>query len=406
MDDSDAQVIAFPASGKAIELRHLRSFVAVAEELNFGRAAERLFITQPALSRQIRALERLVGTQLLRRSTRRVELTLAGEALLEHARRLLADVDDAVVAVQALGGEIMARIAGLWQPVQDQIRDEGDLDDQRRAFEALLANFEVPPGVDVRPVNALGVQALMLTGAPEHPPGVLYLHGGCFVLGSAFGYRPLAGALALASGSGVLVPDYRLAPEHPYPAALDDAHAAYRWMLDRVGSPNRIVVAGDSSGAGLALALLLRLRDEGEPLPAAAALLSPITDLEAPTVAIDPDDPVQRTLGLFWRGCADAYLAGNPIDDPLVSPQRADLAGLPPLLIQAAADDPLCSEAEALGSRATEQSVPVELQLYATDAHLLHLFWSFLPEAADGIERAGGFVRAHTVGAGDAVQIN
>ena len=232
--------------------------------------------------------------------------------------------------MQALGGEIMARIAGLWQPVQDQIRDEGDLDDQRRAFEALLANFEVPPGVDVRPVNALGVQALMLTGAPDDPPGVLYLHGGGFVLGSAFGYRPLAGALALASGSGVLVPDYRLAPEHPYPAALDDAHAAYRWMLDRVGSPNRIVVAGDSSGAGLALALLLRLRDEGEPLPAAAALLSPITDLEAPTVAIDPDDPVQRTLGLFWRGCADAYLAGNPIDDPLVSPQRADLAGLPP----------------------------------------------------------------------------
>src|SRR5262245_6658550 len=108
MAESDARIRSISASADAIELRHLRSFVAVAEELNFGRAAERLYITQPALSRQIRLLERLVGCQLLQRSTRRVELTLAGEALLERARRLLGDVDDAVRAVQSLGGEIMA----------------------------------------------------------------------------------------------------------------------------------------------------------------------------------------------------------------------------------------------------------------------------------------------------------
>src|SRR4051794_2899817 len=127
----DGRVLAFPTAADAVELRHLRSFVAVAEELNFGRAAERLYITQPALSRQIRMLEQLVGCQLLRRTTRRVELTLAGEALLERARRLLREVDDAVLAVQSLGGEIMARIAGLWQLVGDHVGEKADLEEQR-----------------------------------------------------------------------------------------------------------------------------------------------------------------------------------------------------------------------------------------------------------------------------------
>jgi monoterpene epsilon-lactone hydrolase len=395
-------VLAFPAAADAIELRHLRSFVAVAEELNFGRAAERLYITQPALSRQIRALEQLVGCELLRRSTRRVELTLAGEALLERARELLRGVDDAVLAVQAIGGEIMARIAGLWQLLGDHIGEQGDLEEQRSAYEALLAHFDVPAAAHVRPVNAGGVPALVVAEEPAEPPGILYLHGGGFVLGSAFGYRPLAGALALAAGRGVLVADYRLAPEHPYPAALSDAHAAHRWMLKRGCDPAQVIIAGDSSGAGLALALLLGLRDERLPLPAGAALLCPAADITVSTAALDPDNPTHRVVRDFWRACMDAFLAGHPPDDPLVSPLRGDLAGLPPLLIQAATGDLLLGEAHALNDRAQQHGVHTQLQLYPVDAHVFHLFWSFLPEAADALDAAGRFARTRTAAHRDA----
>jgi acetyl esterase/lipase len=389
VSDGPARVLEFPAAGSAVELRHLRSFVAVAEELNFGRAADRLYITQPALSRQITGLEQAIGCELLRRTTRRVELTLAGEALLERARRLLRDADEAVLAVQALSGEIVARVAQLWRPVGDQ----SDLEHQRAAYERMLARFEVPPGVEVRPVNAGGVPALLLGEDPESPPGILYLHGGGFVMGSAFGARPLAGALASATGRGVLTADYRLAPEHPFPAALDDAYAAYEWMVARSGVPSRLVVAGDSAGAGLALALLVRLRDAGLPLPAGATLFCPIADLQATTIAPHKDDLTSRVIGEFWRGCVEAYLAGHPPDDPLVSPVNGSLCGLPPLLIQAGTGDILRGESEKVAERARDDGVEARLELYPVDAHIFHHFWSFLPEAADALDAAGRFVR-------------
>jgi acetyl esterase/lipase len=384
-------VIAFPGAADAIELRHLRSFVAVAEELNFRRAAERLYITQPALSRQIRALERLVGSQLLRRSTHRVELTLAGEALLERAHRLLREVDDAVLAVQSIGGEIAARIMQLWQPVGEQAADHGDVQELRTAYEAMMAHVDVPDGVHVRPINAGGVPALLVAKEPTDPPGVLYLHGGGYVLGSAFGNRPLAGALALASGIGVLVVDYRLAPEHPFPAALDDAHAAYLWMLERVADAAQLVVAADSVGCGLGLALLLRLRDDGVPLPAGAALLCPGVDATLSTLEGEAADRLHMYVQVTRR-CMDMYLAGHSERDPLVSPVLGDLTGLPPLLIQAAAGDMWLGDAQALHERAQECGVPTEMQLYPVDAHVFQLFWSFLPEAADAIEAAGRFI--------------
>jgi acetyl esterase/lipase len=389
VSDVSARVLEFPAAGSAVELRHLRSFVAVAEELNFGRAAERLYITQPALSRQITGLEQAIGCELLRRSTRRVELTLAGEALLERARQLLRDADDAVLAVQSLSGEIVARVAQLWQPIGDQ----RDLEQQRAAYESLLAHFDVPPGVQVRPVNAGGVPALVVAEDPAAPPGVLYLHGGGFVMGSAFGVRPLAGALALAAGRGVLAADYRLAPEHPFPAALDDAHTAYEWMVARTGAPSQLVVAGDSAGTGLALTLLLRLRDAGLPLPAGATLFCPIADLQATTIVAGKDDLTSSVIGDFWRGCVDAYLAGHPPDDPLVSPVRGSLAGLPPLLIQVGTGDILRGESQKVADRARDDGVEAQLELYPIDAHIFHHFWSFLPEAADALDAAGRFVR-------------
>jgi monoterpene epsilon-lactone hydrolase len=386
-----ARVLAFPEAPDAIELRHLRSFVAVAEELNFGRAADRLYISQPALSRQIRALEQLMACELLRRSTHRVELTVAGEALLERARRLLGDVDEAVSAVQSLGGELVARIAQLWQPVVEGVTAE-DLDAQRSAYEEMLAHFEPPAGVVVRPVTASGVSCLQVAARPAEAPAMLYLHGGGFVLGSAFGYRPLGGALALAADCGVLIPDYRLAPEHTFPAALDDAMTAYRWMLERVAAPD-ITVAGDSAGGALTVSLMLRLRDEGLPLPGGAVLMCPGLDMTMSLVP-EPEDELMRMGIEVSRRLAGLYAGDHPLDDPLLTPLSGDFSGLPPILVQAATGDMVSADARAFAERARKQGVDVRLDLYPVDAHVFQLFWSFLPEAADALETVGEFVRA------------
>jgi len=241
--DPAGGIVALPQTPDAIELRHLRAFVAVADELNFGRAATRLYLSQPALSRQIRALERLVGCDLLRRNTHRVQLTLAGEALLERARRLLGELDEAVAATRSAGGELAARAARLWGPVAELTSADAELKELRTFCERLHAQFAPPAEISVLPVNADGVPALLLTPGADSTrsgsgPALLYLHGGANVMGSAFGYRHLAGALAVAAGTATLVPEYRLAPEHPFPAALDDVLCAYLWMLAAGTAPD------------------------------------------------------------------------------------------------------------------------------------------------------------------------
>ena len=158
-------LLPFPQAPDGIELRHLRAFVAVAEELNFGRAAERLYISQPALSRQIRALEQFVGCELLRRSTHRVELTIAGEALLDRARKLLRDVDEAVAEALAVGGELLGRAIKLLEPLSGLVAEESGIHDAREAFERLQAEFSPPPGITVRPVTAGGVPSLVVSPA-------------------------------------------------------------------------------------------------------------------------------------------------------------------------------------------------------------------------------------------------
>jgi acetyl esterase/lipase len=386
-DDDRAVVLPFPQAPEAIELRHLRAFVAVAEELNFSRAAERLYVSQPALSRQIRSLERLLGCELLDRSTHGVELTLAGDALLERARAVLRDVDSAVQMTQSVGGELVGRVTRLWEPVVDVFETDATIDELRAAFEEMQGKFSPPPGTSVRPVNAGGVQSLLVAPPGEHEPTLLFLHGGGYVLGSAFGYAHLAGALAGAGDTGVLVPDYRLAPEHPFPAALEDAVRAYEWLAAR-GGP--VAVAGDSAGAGLALSLLLTLKDRGIPQPRAAALLCPSVDLSW-TVAPGTAEIAEAVSERLRERFTAPYLAGHPLDDPIVSPLQADLAELPPLLVQAATGDTQLAHAHRLSEHARECGVDVQLELYPTATHGFQFFWSFLPEAADAVERAARF---------------
>jgi acetyl esterase/lipase len=397
MDDGPAtdsgRVLPLPPAPDGIELRHLRAFVAVAEELNFGRAASRLYLSQPALSRQIRSLERHVGCDLLRRSTHGVELTVAGDALLDRARSLLHGVDDAVSATRAVGGEIAGRLARIWEPVSELATADTDLQELRNATETLHAQFAPPPETTVQPVNTGGVPSLLVTAGAARDATLLFLHGGGYVAGSAFGYRHLAGALAVAADCGVVVPEYRLAPEHPFPAAVEDALRTYVWMLDSGIRPDDVTLAGDSSGGGLALSLLIRLTQEGLPLPGGAVLLSPAVDLTFEQLEDLAGDPA-RTLSLDqMRSFAASYLAGHPADDPLVNPLHADLTGLPPLLVQGGTGDLVVVDAHRLAARAREHGVDVRLELYPADTHDFQVFWSFLPEAADALKQAGRFAR-------------
>ena len=393
-ETTDRPVLSLATAPDAIELRHLRAFVAVAEELNFARAAAALYLSAPALSRQIQTLERLVGCDLFRRTTHRVELTLAGEALLDGTRRVLAQVDATISTTRSVGGELAARMAQFWASAPGTPAAGTELQRMRAEYEAMHQRFAPPPEVAVRPVNAGGVPSLLLTPGDELPATVLYLHGGLYVLGSAYGFRPLAGALAVAAARSVLLPEYRLAPEHPFPAAVEDALRAYRWLLDQGVPATQVIVAGESSGAGLALSLLLSLRDEGLPQPGGSVLLCPGLDLTCAALAEPtenaPQPPFDRD---HVRQLLDWYLDGHPVDDPLVAPLRADLTGLPPLLIQAGTGDVLVDDARNLADRARDHGVDVELELYPVDTHSFQLFWSFLPEAADALHSAGQFIQ-------------
>ena len=396
MSEPTGEILAFPQAPDGVEVRHLRAFVAVAEELNFGRAASRLYVSQPALSRQIRTIERLLGCELLRRSTHRVELTVAGNALLDRARQILADLDAAIAATQSVGGELANRMATMWAPVIEVASADPDIQEMRTAYETFLAQAPVPDNVAVRPVNAGGVSSLALSTGTERGPTVLYLHGGGYMVGSAYGYRPLVGALVVAAGVDALVPDYRLAPEHPFPAAVEDALSAYRWLTEQPGSAG-IVLAGDSAGGGLVCSLLVTLKAQGLPMPAGAVLFCPAVDLTGAGIlsgAVDPDPEAVATI----HRSADAYLAGHPIDDPVVKPLAADFTGMPPLLIQSATGDMTLPEARLLADHASGHGVDARLELYPADTHVFQVFWSFLPEAADAMQQAGAFIREIVIG--------
>ena len=390
MDDG-RNVLALPHSPEGIELRHLRAFVAVAEDLSFSKAAQKLFITQPALSRQIRGLERLVGCDLFRRSTQRVELTLAGEALLAHARTLLAGMNDAVTAARSVGGELAGRMALLWEPWARASAGDADWDHVRAAVEDLHGRFAPPAEVTVAPVIAGGVPALRIK--PDQPSDavVLYLHGGGYVGGSAFGYRHLAGAVAVAAPATTLVADYRLAPEHPHPAAVQDAVNAYLWLLDAT-APAKIVVVGDSSGGGLVMTLLLALREREIPQPAGAVLMCPWVDLDCRTQRPPRESPILFSPEQARR-LAQAYLSGQDIDDPGLTPLRTGLAGLPPLLIHAASGDSVLQEAQLLAKHGRECGVDTTITVYPVPTHDFHIFWTFLPEATQALDQIGAFIR-------------
>lgn len=254
---------------------------------------------------------------------------------------------------------------------------------------------KAPASTKTAIVDAGGVKAAQIT-TPAWYRGrhVLYLHGGGYVSGAPSTYRHFTWRIAAATRGAVLVVDYRLAPEHPFPAALEDAVAAYRWLLADGADPAHLAVIGDSAGGGLALATLLKLRDDGVPLPSAAVALSPWTDLAltSPSLRLNADaDPMLNVddAPLF----AKHYLAGADARNPYASPLYGDPVGLPPTLIQVGSDEILRDDAVRMSERLRAAGCHVELEVWPRLPHVWHLFAPLLPEAGQAIERIGRFVQ-------------
>jgi len=253
-----------------------------------------------------------------------------------------------------------------------------------------------PPEADIKcePVSAGGVKAEWIS-APGAIPGrvVLYLHGGGYVVGSIKTHRDLMGRVARAAKARVLGLDYRLAPEHPFPAAVDDSVAAYRWMLQQDLSPSRIAVAGDSAGGGLVVATLVAIRDAKLPMPATGVCLSPWVDLEGIGESMKTRahaDPVVQREGLTQM--AAAYLGGKDARTPLAAPLYADLKGLPPLLIQVGDAETLLDDSNRLAQRARAAGVEVKLEVWPEMIHVFQLFAGFLPEGQQAVDGIGQYL--------------
>jgi epsilon-lactone hydrolase len=275
------------------------------------------------------------------------------------------------------------------------------VDAARQRLAAAEAFIPSPPaGTRTVAVEAGGIKADRITTPVSQPDrNILYLHGGGFVAGSPSCYRHLTWRIATATRGRVLVIDYRLAPEHPFPAALEDAVAAYRWLLADGADPRRIAVIGDSAGGGLALAMLLRLRDDGMPLPAAAVALSPWTDLALTGPSLRQNAGADPMLDVgHTTKVAEYYLAGADPRIPYASPLYGDPRGLPPTLIQVGSDEILRDDAVRMADRLRAAGCRAELEIWPRMPHVWHLFAPLLPEACRAIERIGAFVQRELQG--------
>ena len=279
---------------------------------------------------------------------------------------------------------------------------QADVPTLRASFNELMARIPAPDDVRQSRTTIGRVSAIEVTAIEVTAPGadadavILYFHGGVYVIGSATTSVPLVAELARRTGARVITLDYRLAPEHPYPAAVEDAQDAYQGLLEQGVDPGQIALAGESAGGGLAVATLLGLRDAGTPLPSCAFLMSPYADLTLSGDSIADREAVDRTLtpeGLRLR--IPDYVAGADAADPFISPVFADLTGLPPLLIQVGSNEILLSDALRLAERAAMADVTVTLDVTDSVPHVFQAFAAMLDEADAALDRASTFLRTN-----------
>jgi acetyl esterase/lipase len=269
--------------------------------------------------------------------------------------------------------------------------------EQRRRRMARVSRLSpAPRGVEYRTDSCGGIRGQSVTARRALSAGraVLYLHGGFYSLGSPATHRMITGHLARRCAARVFAADYRLAPEHPFPAALEDAVAAYRGLLAGGFGPREIAIAGDSAGGGLAVASAVRLRDLGLPLPAALVLFSPWVDLDQGALEAPPPGEIMVSLGMLSE-CASFYLAGHPADDPLASPVRANLEGLPPTLIQVGTDELLLPDSRRLHAALVAAGVEAILREFPRRWHVFQLNAGLLADANRALDEAGAFIRSH-----------
>jgi acetyl esterase/lipase len=277
---------------------------------------------------------------------------------------------------------------------------DSDVDEQRRLLRELLSAQPLPADVTVTAGALGGVPTSEITVDGIDPRNVvLYFHGGVYVMGDAALAADLASQVGRRTQARVISVDYRLAPEHPYPAAVDDALAAYAALLDNGIAPSNIAFAGESAGGGLAIATLVNARDHGLPLPAAALVMSPYADLTLAGTTMETRRDVDPLLGReALQARVGDYTSGQDAALGLISPLFADLAGLPPLIIQAGTHEVLLDDALRLARQAAGADVEVTLDITPGVPHVFQAYYPILDEATAALDRAGQFLSAQLAG--------
>ncbi|ULR46783.1 alpha/beta hydrolase [Rhizobium sp. K102] len=293
--------------------------------------------------------------------------------------------------------EQVEKLVGLWK---DHFAGADSLQQRRTAFKSMMETTPGPTRIQLRQVDADGIDAeLMWPARLHHPIGervILYIHGGGFSSGSIRTHSLLAGSLAKAASSDVLLIDYRLTPEYTYPAQINDALTAYRWLLDNGYRNDNIVVAGDGAGGNIAIETMLRQMQVGKALPAAVIALSPITDLAATGGSMTSNAESDPLVGKDWiETLRKAYLGRKSPTDPQASPLYADLTGFPPLLLQVGSGEVLLDDTLRLADKARQAGVDVTTEVWPGMPHQWQLFPSLLDDADRASQNIAEFAIRH-----------
>ncbi|XPS82808.1 acetyl-hydrolase [Desulfosarcina variabilis str. Montpellier] len=281
--------------------------------------------------------------------------------------------------------------------ISPKLNNLQSIDETRNFMEKMAKYSKLPPGTQIEKITLNGIAAEWIyTNTAHEERVVLFLHGGGYNLCSINTHRELASYIARESGAKVLLIDYRLSPEHPFPAALEDAVSAYHWLLGNGLSGKNIAIAGDSAGGGLTLATAISIRDAGDPLPSSIACIAPWTDLCMTGDSIQTKSKIDPLVKIhsakIW---AKNYIGDNDPSDPRISPLYADLNIFPPLLIHVGTDDMLLDDSKRIAQKAEESGVNVELKIYEKMWHVFHLQVKAMPEAKNAIAEFGAFIKKH-----------
>ena len=265
---------------------------------------------------------------------------------------------------------------------------------EREKYANVLAQHPTPDGVTITRTDMGGIAAAVVTpDTLEQGRILLYIHGGGYIAGSPAAYHGLAGRYAKLLKAVVYVPDYRLAPEHPFPAAIDDTLASYKWLLDQGHNAKSIAFSGDSAGGAMVVSVMVAARNAGLPLPAGGVAISPWANLEHSGSSMTTRDGIDPTVSLAGLDLmAKAFLNGALKNDPDASPVFADVCGLPPIMIQIGESEVMLSDAVRLATHLAENRVRVSLEVWPGMFHVWHMFAAILPEGMQALETAAAFL--------------